>query len=90
MYILPWPQLIEYGFLIIVWTLYGAVWVGSIMCSRYDQNLNIYVYRGKKRLSSVGLIRDGSILRIFSDRNPSFLLLLKGIFPNWIMCKQIV
>lgn len=31
MYNLPWPQLIEYGFLIIVWTLYGAVWVGSIL-----------------------------------------------------------
>ncbi|KAF8382283.1 hypothetical protein PRIPAC_71425 [Pristionchus pacificus] len=50
MYILPWPQLIEYGFLIIVWTLYGAVWVGSIMCSSWTHSgwLNLTYFLGSK------------------------------------------
>ncbi|GMR59215.1 hypothetical protein PMAYCL1PPCAC_29410, partial [Pristionchus mayeri] len=50
LYILPWPQLIEYGFLIIVWTLYGAVWFGSIMCTSWTHSgwLNFAYFLGSK------------------------------------------
>ncbi|GMT11144.1 hypothetical protein PFISCL1PPCAC_2441, partial [Pristionchus fissidentatus] len=50
LYILPWPQLIEYGFLIVVWTVYGAVWVGSIMCSSWTHSgwFNLAYFLGSK------------------------------------------
>ncbi|GMS80294.1 hypothetical protein PENTCL1PPCAC_2469, partial [Pristionchus entomophagus] len=50
LYTLKWPQLIEYGFLIIVWTMYGAIWVGSIVYSSWTHSrwLNLAYFLGSK------------------------------------------